>query len=278
LQSDTNPLAHFVTVGWRLGLNPNPAFNVADYLAQHPELGGCEDNPLVHYVRGQDYAAVVLGCEAPAVLPASAIAGAQYEEQQPTSGLVEFLDQEWGVEERNRILGLMRQHRLPFTTDKLPSYKPDETTLNAWVAEVAKYAATQADEIPVVSIIIPVFNQIGYTLACIASVLSAPTRYSFELIVADDCSTDATETVFGPGLGKVRYVRGTENQGFIRNCNAAAKHARGRYVLFLNNDTLVLPGWLDELVDTMEADATIGMAGSKLIYPDGRLQEAGGIL
>jgi GT2 family glycosyltransferase/glycosyltransferase involved in cell wall biosynthesis len=278
LQSDTNPLVHFVTVGWRLGLNPNPAFNVVAYLAQHPELGGREDNPLVHYVRGHDYAAVVRGCEAPAVPPTSAIAGAQYEEQQPTSGLVEFLDQEWGVEERNRILGLMRQFRLPFTTDKRTSFEPDRETLNTWLAETASLSTAQSSEAPEVSIIIPVFNQVGYTLACIASVLATPTRRSFELIVADDCSTDATESVFGPGLGKVRYVRGTENQGFIRNCNAAAKHARGRYVLFLNNDTLVLPGWLDELIDTLEADGQIGIAGSKLIYPDGRLQEAGGIL
>ncbi len=52
----------------------------------------------------------------------------------------------------------------------------------------------------------------------------------------------------------------------------------GRYVVFLNNDTIVLPGWLDELIAPFAADPAVGMTGSKLINGDGTLQEAGGIL
>ncbi|MGD9657854.1 MAG: glycosyltransferase, partial [Methylocystis sp.] len=73
------------------------------------------------------------------------------------------------------------------------------------------------------------------------------------------------------------YVRQEKNHGFLGNCNAAAQHAHGRYVVMLNNDTITLPGWLDELIAPMEKDARIGLAGSKLLNADGTLQEAGGI-
>ena len=72
--------------------------------------------------------------------------------------------------------------------------------------------------------------------------------------------------------------RNSTNQGFLRNCNNAARHARGKYVMFLNNDTQVTENWLSSLVQLIESDPSIGMVGSKLVYPDGRLQEAGGII
>ena len=78
--------------------------------------------------------------------------------------------------------------------------------------------------------------------------------------------------------GAVQILRNAENLGFVRSCNAGAAAARGRYLLFLNNDTLVKDGWLDELVETFEQVPNIGIAGSKLLFDDGKLQEAGGII
>lgn len=130
---------------------------------------------------------------------------------------------------------------------------------------------------PLVSIIIPAFNQFSYTYNCLRSVWKNSGEVPYEIILADDCSTDLTcqiETI----VKNIRVIRTPENYRFLRNCNYAAKEACGKYLLFLNNDTQVQLNWLMPLVSLLEKNPQAGMTGSKLIYPDGRLQEAGGIL
>jgi GT2 family glycosyltransferase len=98
----------------------------------------------------------------------------------------------------------------------------------------------------------------------------------FEVIVADDASTD--ETVHAEGTIKgVRFLRNESNQGFLESCNRAVATARGEYVLLLNNDTELKPGAIDALLATFDRPS-VGLVGAKLIYPDGTLQEAGGII
>jgi GT2 family glycosyltransferase len=128
-----------------------------------------------------------------------------------------------------------------------------------------------------VSIIIPVFNQFEYTHACLASLQAVQEQPRFEVVVVDDCSTDRTAEVIGQIRG-VTYLRNDSNSGFIASCNTGAKMARGKYLVFLNNDTLVKAGWLTALLDTFKEELRAGIVGSKLLYPDGRLQEAGGII
>ena len=131
---------------------------------------------------------------------------------------------------------------------------------------------------PVVSVVIPVHNKALVTYNCLASLLLAHNAASFEVIVVDDGSSDETLTLLPDLVQGVRFLRHEKAQGFIRSCNDGARTARGAYVLMLNNDTEVSSGWIDELLYVFEHFNDVGMAGAKLLYPNGQLQEAGGIV
>lgn len=137
--------------------------------------------------------------------------------------------------------------------------------------------AFPAVENPEISVIIPVYNKIDYTYRCLASIQNSPSRYSFEIIVVDDCSSDATEEVLQQ-VENLRLVTNEHNLGFIHSCNKGAALARGKCLLFLNNDTYILPGWMDELRGTFDLFPEAGLVGSKLLFPNGALQEAGGVI
>lgn len=130
---------------------------------------------------------------------------------------------------------------------------------------------------PAVSIIIPAYNEFQYTYNCLMSILKNTGDITYEVIIADDCSTDQTKNITDIVSG-IRVVTTRKNLRFLLNCNHAAKYAKGKYIVFLNNDTQVQENWLQSLVRLIESDERIGMVGSKLVYPDGSLQEAGGIL
>ena len=130
---------------------------------------------------------------------------------------------------------------------------------------------------PLVSVLIPVYGQHETTFACLKSIAEHRPHRSFEVIVMDDCSPEPAAVALAQVSG-IRIIRNDTNLGFIGNVNAASTHARGQWLIILNNDTIVRHGALDALLDTFDAHQNVGLVGAKLLNADGSLQEAGGIV
>jgi GT2 family glycosyltransferase/Flp pilus assembly protein TadD/glycosyltransferase involved in cell wall biosynthesis len=130
-----------------------------------------------------------------------------------------------------------------------------------------------------VSIVIPVFNQLHFTRQCLETIYRHRSENpSFEIIVVDNGSSDGTSEFLEReqrNQAFLRYERNEFNLGFARACNQGARLARGRFVLFLNNDTQPQPGWLKAMLVVLETDPTVAAVGAKLLYPDGRIQHGG---
>lgn len=156
---------------------------------------------------------------------------------------------------------------------------PASQRLALYLPEAMPFApfTVPASDTPRASIVIPVYNQFAHTLACLRAIAAHPPQAAAEVIVVDDGSSDDTQHCLQQVAG-LRYHRRTRNDGFIAACNDGATLARSEVVVFLNNDTLPQPGWLDRLLATFDEHPGTGLVGAQLIYPDGRLQEAGGIV
>lgn len=135
--------------------------------------------------------------------------------------------------------------------------------------------ALPCSDAPRASIVIPVHNAFAHTLACLRAIAAAPPSAAIEVIVVDDASHDGTAAVL-PRIGGLRHHRRAVNGGFIAACSDGAALARGEALVFLNNDTVPQPGWLDALLRTFAEQPGVGLVGAQLLYPDGRLQESGG--
>jgi GT2 family glycosyltransferase len=136
----------------------------------------------------------------------------------------------------------------------------------------------EAGAAPRLTILIPAYGHLGLTLECLASISAcAEGGDEFEVLVADDASPDDTAAVLAQ-VPNLRVLTQPVNLGFLRNCNAAAKLARGEYLLLLNNDVQATPGWLRALLAQIEGRPEVGAVTPRLIYPSGALQEAGAIL
>ncbi len=128
---------------------------------------------------------------------------------------------------------------------------------------------------PVIAILS--YNRLELLQSCLSSVFDN-TEHPYEVCVVDQASTDGTREYL-EGLGsRIHHVRTESNLGFVLGNNLVMDKYGDRDIVLLNNDTEVQPGWLQCLVDRAYADATTGIVGPKLVFPDGRLQAAGGEL
>ena len=131
---------------------------------------------------------------------------------------------------------------------------------------------------PRVSIVIVAFNKSEFTIECLRSIWMHTAGVPYEVILVDNGSESFHVEQVRPYLGPAQFLELGANRGFGEGNNIGVEHAAGEFVLLLNNDVTVTPGWLDPVVAVMDAHADAGVVGVRLVYPDGVLQEAGAFL
>lgn len=117
----------------------------------------------------------------------------------------------------------------------------------------------ETDAAPIISVIIPAWNELAYTQHCVHSVRERTPEHC-EIIVVDNGSNDGTAEWLA-GQADVRTISNPENRGFAIACNQGMAAARGRYLVLLNNDTIVTPGWTTGLIAAIERHPDVGLVG-----------------
>lgn len=123
-----------------------------------------------------------------------------------------------------------------------------------------------------ISICIVNWNCRDLLRGCLESLRRQPMSLHWEVLVVDNASSDGAADMVQSDFPEVTLVRNNENFGFSKANNQAARLARGRYLFFLNNDTIVPPGALEELVDFADANPAIGIVGPRLRDSRGKIQ------
>lgn len=152
---------------------------------------------------------------------------------------------------------------------------PGVCELQAQSLQALREATEVKDRKCVCSIIIPVWNKVELTQQCLTALAEVTEGIEYEVIVVDNGSTDGTQAFLSRLSGDIRVIRNGENLGFAKACNQGAKAARSEFLVFLNNDTIPLKGWLTPLVEEVRTHPDVAVVGSKLLYEDGTIQHAG---
>ena len=255
-------LRHFVLIGDKDGRAPSPAFDSARYRDRYPDVSAAGIPPLLHYLQLGRQEGRSFGPLASQTITAN-----------PSEGSSADTAAAAATYRRNRNTVNHRQQQKKDALSPTPVDIRKITDPRAFIRtlEFPHHGS------PKVSILIPVYNELKHTVECLASILRSKPKVTYEVVIADDASTNQMARQLRK-IGNITYVDQRKNLGFLENCNQALPHCRGEYLFLLNNDAQLLPGALDALVHVLETDPQVGAVGPKILYPDGRLQEAGCVL
>ena len=263
LKKDIDPIAHYMIWGYRSYLDPSANFSSAEYFALNPDVRNAGLNPLLHYIlRGRQERRNTSNVER--------------ERTRCRTGAfaIGFNPSEEIALERMR--GIAYHFRYGFSMAASSNLEHAEQAIRDLASRKPTFSISSKS--PDVTIIIPTYGLLPFLLNCLDSLAAQSSRHTAEIIIVDDFSPAQTGLPSIVAIPWVRYLRQKRNEGFVASCNFGAAAARGRFLVFLNNDTRVLPGWLDHLIGSFELFPKAALIGSKLINEDGSLQEAGGIV
>lgn len=259
---------HFLKAG--LAANPNSFFDSGYYLRENLDVANSSLHPLLHYY----------------------LYGG-FEGRNPS----EFFDSGWYLETNPDVANAGFNplvHYLHYgQTEGRAARKP----MSASVREVHGELSTlrldnflrssgrfcfprREGATPDISIVIILYNKSNLTFDCIDSlykIAHVSEQLNIEIIILDNASSDNTKKLLNR-IDNVTIIQSEENIGFLRAVNLAAKHARGKYLLLLNNDTQVQYGALESARDLLDKDPEVGAVGGRLVLPDAKIQEAGSIV
>lgn len=259
-------LRHFVSVGDSQGRASSPAFDGARYLERYPDVAAAGISPLIHFL-GQGLS------EGRSSFP-TLDQSASFAHLAPyrSEGTAAAIEEAGSVAAYSAMLQRVASRRQD-EKNNVSVLPVDILHFDDPLAHLAELALPLFDT-PRVSILIPVYNETNYTAECIGSILSSNPQVSYEVIVADDASPDPSAAAIGH-IENLKFIRHPKNMGFLRNCNAAFESCGAEYLLLLNNDAQLMPGALDHLVEILDRQPDVAAVGPKMLYPNGRLQEAG---
>jgi glycosyltransferase involved in cell wall biosynthesis len=236
-----DPLFHYLVSGSPHYLDPSPTFSTSEYLLAHAEVHESGQNPLLHFLNSDDHArpSAELHCRRP-----------------------EFPI--WA----ERMAGVAYFQRFLFSFD--PAGPPGNYVLDALAELVDRSPKLRVDLIePDITIIIPVSGPMRFLLSCLDSLRRQSSRSSVEIIVAAVPSSEAAETRLLQTIPWIRYRQPQRGNGLVEATNDAVSVARGRFLVFLDGETRVAEGWLDELIGSFDLFPKAGLVGSKLFSDDG---------
>ena len=267
VSTDVHPVLHYLSVGAFEGASPAPDFDELAYLSANPQAAEAPISALEHWALSRAPKPEIDGGHA----QAAGLESSLFEQLRAGRARDPSLYDVQAYRDLDADRRRLEADRKAAVKAKAPKMiKLAEKGLE-------KAAATLVFERlgkPRASVVIPAFNNLKFTLECLASLQAAGGLEDAEIIVIDDASADATSAVLATVAG-LTLLTNPENLGFIRTCNRAAEAAKGEFVIFLNNDVQVRTGWLAALLSPFDEETGVGATAPKMLFPDGRLQEAG---
>ena len=260
-------LRHFLVLGDFLGRAAGPLFDGVLYQRRYTDVADAKSPPLRHFLEHGRHEGRQAASDRPRPKPrgpaaAPALAPGTAAPVDPAA----MLDRHARLARR---LADLRQE----AKDAVRPAPPPLIVSRDPAADLARIRLPACAS-PRLSILVPAYEQSAHTIACLLAISAQPPACGFEVLLADDGSREPVYARLGE-VAHLVHVRGAANRGFIHACNDGFARCRGEYVLLLNNDAQPLPGAIDALVAALDADPAIAAAGPKILYPDGRLQEAG---